>query len=67
MLFCFIYKVVTSIAVADFVPGGVVTCDDVVVVRRVSWLFAVEGVVEVVVAAVCENKSTCALTLIIGY
>ncbi len=50
--FCFIYNVVALAVVLKFVPAVVVTCEDIVVVRRVALLFAVEALVEVVMTAV---------------
>ncbi len=54
--FCFIYNVVALLVVLKFVPAVVVTCEDIVVVRRVALLFVVEALVEVVVTAVYKEE-----------
>lgn len=53
--FCFTNNVVALAVVLKFVPAVVVACEDIVVVRRVSLLFVVEALVEVVVTAVDEK------------
>ena len=53
--FCFINSVVTLLFVLRFELSVVLTCEDTVVVRRVSLLFTAEALVEVVVTAVYER------------
>ena len=54
--FCFINDVVALLVILKFVPAVVVKCEYIVVVRCVSLLFAVEALVEVVVAAMNEEE-----------
>ena len=62
--FRFVNSVVITLLVVLKLVSGVVTCEDIVVVRHVSLLLAVETMVEVVVTTVSEEEDDVQNTII---